>query len=160
MLIDYATYAQRQGISVSHFGNHPITLDVVLAIAKEQNVEFHQGDILFIRTGYAAKYTTLSDEERAKIAGVKEWCGLGQGKDTTQWLWDRQFAAVASDSPGFEVRREFSHHLGYAYTSQQLTLCTKKSAGRPGVASAPHLTRRLGHSDRGALRLGQTRGSV
>jgi kynurenine formamidase len=111
VLIDYATYAERQGIPVSHFGNHPITLDVILAIAKEQGVEFREGDILFLRTGYATKYKTLSEEERANVSGVKEWCGLGQGKDTTQWLWDRQFAAVASDSPGFEVRRKYLSSL-------------------------------------------------
>lgn len=77
----------------------------MLEIAKEQSVEFHTGDILLLRTGYAAAYQKLDSEKRKEVAGVKEWCGLAQSKKTTEWLWERQFAAVASDSPGFEVRR-------------------------------------------------------
>ncbi|OJJ88813.1 uncharacterized protein ASPGLDRAFT_31921 [Aspergillus glaucus CBS 516.65] len=60
--------------------------------------------VLFLRTGYAAGYKGLDAEERERVSGVREWCGLGQSRETTEWLWQRQFAAVASDSPGFEVR--------------------------------------------------------
>lgn len=67
---------------------------------------FREGDVLFLRTGYVKAYAGLSSEERVKVAGVKEWCGLGQSQETTEWLWERQFAAVVSDSPGFEVRRK------------------------------------------------------
>jgi hypothetical protein len=38
---------------------------------------------------------------------------LFQGEETTKWLWERQFAAVVSDSPGFEVRRKY-HDIGAA----------------------------------------------
>jgi len=62
---------------------------------------------LLLRTGYAAAYKTLDEAKRVEVAGVKEWCGLAQSKETTEWLWERQFAAVVSDSPGFEVRREY-----------------------------------------------------
>ena len=106
VLIDYVSYAARNNIQVSHFGPHAITLDEVHAIAKEQNVEFHTGDILILRTGYAEAYGALSEEKRTEVAGLKEWCGLGQSRATTEWLWKSQLAAVASDSPGFEVRRE------------------------------------------------------
>jgi hypothetical protein len=64
------------------------------------------GDILFLRTGYVKAYRNLNAERRKEVAGVREWCGLGQGRETTEWLWGNQFAAVASDSPGFECRRE------------------------------------------------------
>ncbi|RAO64246.1 uncharacterized protein BHQ10_000258 [Talaromyces amestolkiae] len=105
VLIDYASYAQRRGIDVNHFSGHAIPIEDVLAIAKEQNVEFRQGDVLFLRTGYVAAYKGLDTSGREKVSGVREWCGLGQSRETTEWLWERQFAAVASDSPGFEVRR-------------------------------------------------------
>lgn len=71
-------------------------------------MEFRQGDVLFLRTGYVAAYKGLDASGREKVSGVREWCGLGQSRETTEWLWERQFAAVASDSPGFEVRREYS----------------------------------------------------
>jgi kynurenine formamidase len=108
VLIDFASYAEKKGLNVSHFTPHGITLAEVLEIAKEQGVEFHTGDILLLRTGYAAAYKKLDDEKRKDVASVKEWCGLAQSRETTEWLWERQFAAVASDSPGFEVRREYS----------------------------------------------------
>lgn len=95
------------GQDVSHFAPHAITLQDVLAIADAQGVEFRTGDILFLRTGYVGAYRKLDQKERKKVSSLKEWIGLGQGRTTTEWLWERQFAAVVSDSPGFEVRREF-----------------------------------------------------
>lgn len=106
VLIDYASYAERNNISVSHFGPHAISLDVVKKIAQEQGTQFKEGDVLFLRTGYVAAYKTLPQERRNEVAQAKEWCGLGQSRQTTEWLWETQFAAVASDAPGFEVRRE------------------------------------------------------
>ena len=64
------------------------------------------GDVLFLRTGYVKAYQASSEERKKEISGVREWCGLSQGRETTKWLWERQFAALVSDSPGFEVRRE------------------------------------------------------
>jgi hypothetical protein len=107
VLIDYASWAEREGIKYEAFAQHPITIDVVLKIAAEQNVAFKEGDILFLRTGYVNAYAKLSSEERVNVASVKAWIGLGQSKETTEFLWKNQFAAVASDSPGFECRRKF-----------------------------------------------------
>lgn len=105
-LIDFVSYAERNGIQVSHFEGFAITLDHVLAIAAEQKLELHTGDILFLRTGFVTAYKTLGDDQRHDVASRREWCGLGQSRETTEWLWKRQFAAVASDSPGFEVKRK------------------------------------------------------
>ncbi|KAL2841976.1 putative cyclase-domain-containing protein [Aspergillus pseudodeflectus] len=104
VLVDYASYARRHGIEINHFSGHAITLKDVLAAAAEQDVEFRTGDVLFLRTGYVAAYQELDSAGRERVAQVREWCGLGQSRETTEWLWERQFAAVASDSPGFEVR--------------------------------------------------------
>ena len=100
------SYAERNGLQVSHFEGFAITLDQVLAIAAEQKLELHTGDILFLRTGFTTAYKTLDQDQRRDVASRKEWCGLGQSRETTEWLWKRQFAAVASDSPGFEVKRK------------------------------------------------------
>lgn len=106
MLIDYASYAERHNIAVHHYGSHAITLQDVWAVAREQGTEFQTGDVLFLRTGYVAKFKALTAEQRTEVARVGEWCGLAQGRDVSEWLWERQFAAVASDTPGFEVQRE------------------------------------------------------
>jgi kynurenine formamidase len=106
VLVDYAAYAAEKGIEVAHFAPHAITLDDVKTILDAQGTELLQGDILFLRTGYVEAYKELSKEKKSEVAGVKEWCGLGQSHQTTEWLWQHQFAAVVSDSPGFEVRRK------------------------------------------------------
>lgn len=107
VLIDYSAYARRHNLDVQHFSPHAISVEDILSIATEQAVEFRTGDVLFLRTGYVAGYKELDKAGREKVASVREWCGLGQSRETTEWLWERQFSAVASDSPGFEVRREF-----------------------------------------------------
>lgn len=106
VLVDYVSYCKRNQISVDNFTPHGITLQCVKAISAEEGIEFQPGDVLFLRTGYAEAYQDLDKEEREKVANVRELCGLAQGRKVTEWLWERQFAAVASDSPGFEVRRE------------------------------------------------------
>uniref|UniRef100_A0A0B7KIM4 Cyclase n=1 Tax=Bionectria ochroleuca TaxID=29856 RepID=A0A0B7KIM4_BIOOC len=104
VLIDYAAYAAREKIAIDHFSPHGITVDVVKAIADESKIEFQPGDVLFLRTGYVDAYRQLSKDRRIEVAAVREWCGLAQSRETTEWLWERQFAAVACDAPGFEVR--------------------------------------------------------
>lgn len=106
VLIDFASFAEKRGIQVSHFSPHAITLEDILSVAQEQGSEFRTGDILFLRTGYVAAYKILNETRKKGVASVREWCGLGQSRATTEWLWQNQFAAVASDSPGFEVRRK------------------------------------------------------
>jgi kynurenine formamidase len=110
-LVDYASFAKAKGIHISHFTSHAVTLSDVLSVAKEQGTEFRTGDILLLRTGYVEAYKDLDVDQKNGLASVKEWCGLGQSRETTEWLWQRQFAAVVSDSPGFEVRRKFSSCL-------------------------------------------------
>lgn len=152
VLIDYASYAKRQGISVDHFTPHGITLESVKAIAEEEGIEFRSGDVLFLRTGYAAAYQTLDREGRTRVSGVREWCGLAQSRQTTEWLWERQFAAVASDSPGFEVRRKF---FGTSFSrimevTAQITNLLNSSDGE-GMAPSPHSPRWVGNAYRGVV---------
>ncbi|KAF2653676.1 hypothetical protein K491DRAFT_602425 [Lophiostoma macrostomum CBS 122681] len=104
ILVDYVAFAQRRGIDVQHFKPHGIAIEDVKSILKEQGTEPRVGDVLFLRTGYVGAYKLLDDTKRKEVASVREWCGLAQGEETTKWLWERQFAAVVSDSPGFEVR--------------------------------------------------------
>lgn len=127
-------------------------------MAAEQGVGFRRGDVLLVRTGYVAAYDRLSAEERTAVASVRQWCGVAQGEEMTEWLWDHQFAAVASDSPGFECRRKSSLLLGPHYVIEELML--QCSAGRSCMAFASDSTRRLGHAHRRAVRLGAPGGSV
>jgi hypothetical protein len=99
VLIDFVSYAEKNGLQVSHFEGFAITLDQVLAIAAEQKLELHTGDILFLRTGFTTAYKTLDHDQRRDVASRKEWCGLvkagkrqsGFGSDNSQpWLATRR----------------------------------------------------------------------
>ena len=145
MLLDFASWAQANGKDFRAFEKYAITLDDVKAIAEAQKVSFATGDVLFLRTGYLQSYRDLNIEGRTDVASKREWMGLGQGKDTTEWLWGKQFSAVASDSPGFECRRKLhKNHHGLKLTSP--------SAGRSCMASTSNSACWLGHTNRRALR--------
>jgi len=109
ILIDYASYAEENAIQYDPLTRHGVPLDAVKAIAQKCGISFQQGDIFILRTGYIKAYASTSSEERQKLAAATPhpYCGLGQGRDMTEWLWERQFAAVAADSPGFECNRMF-----------------------------------------------------
>jgi kynurenine formamidase len=106
VLIDFASWAKSRGRQVHTFQQYVITLEDVQAFVREKNIIFHRGDILFIRTGFVTAYKGIDHEGRSEVATKKEWIGLGQSQKATEWLWENQFAAVASDSPGFECRRK------------------------------------------------------
>lgn len=83
---------------------HVVSIRTLQAIAVEQNLEFHEGDILIVRTGWTKWYEAASDEDRLRyVTNGKEWVGVEGCKETVEWLWDQRFAAVAGDNIGFEV---------------------------------------------------------
>lgn len=89
-----------------------ITVADLVATAKHQKVTFRRGDILLIRSGFTARYYSLSPEERAawsdpapKHGGEgMPFAGVEQADEIKQFMWNNHFAAVAGDSPAFEAR--------------------------------------------------------
>lgn len=89
-----------------------ITVADLLATAKHQNVTFRRGDILLVRSGFTARYYSLSPSERAAWSDPQpksntpgmEFAGVEQSEEMKAFLWNNHFAAVAGDSPAFEAR--------------------------------------------------------
>ncbi|CAL5867825.1 uncharacterized protein PFLUO_LOCUS2046 [Penicillium psychrofluorescens] len=106
ILIDYVDWAHERGIQYDALTNHPIPVDHVKEIISEKNITIRQGDILFMRTGYVQAYAKLTELEREDLSKRRGSPGLGQGRETTEWLWKSQFAAVVADSVAFECSRE------------------------------------------------------
>lgn len=106
VLVDFVSWAEKRGKSFRTFEQFGTELTDIQAVVQEQRLSLQRGDILLVRTGYVRAYDKLTSEERESIASRKEWCGIAQSEAMTEWLWKHQFAAVASDSPGFECRRE------------------------------------------------------
>lgn len=89
-----------------------ITVADLQATAQWQGVTLTKGDILLVRSGFTARYYTLSAEERAAWSAPvhadggegMRFAGVEQGEAMKEFLWDNHFAAVAGDSPAFEAR--------------------------------------------------------
>ncbi|KAL4918486.1 hypothetical protein BDW62DRAFT_65814 [Aspergillus aurantiobrunneus] len=104
ILIDYATWATRNSIPLTPFQSSTIPLSSLVQILHETNLTPRPGDILFIRTGFTEAYNQLTPNEERALASrpTPEFAGVENGDGTLRWLWENQFAAIASDSPSFE----------------------------------------------------------
>lgn len=107
MLLDYYAWAHDNGKPYDPLTSHAITLTDLKSVAAAQNLTFQKGDILLIRSGYTHTYHTLSTSDPSRLlqAGVPSptLTGVVQTEEMKEWLHDNYFAAVAGDSPCFEV---------------------------------------------------------
>ncbi|ODV89449.1 hypothetical protein CANCADRAFT_27057 [Tortispora caseinolytica NRRL Y-17796] len=106
VLLDYYSWAQKNGIEYSCFSTHQAKLTDLLQIAKECNIEFHPGDILFVRIGMTDEWDnkfTVEQKEAYAANTNPEHAGVEQSEAVARWLWDNQISAVASDAISWEV---------------------------------------------------------
>jgi kynurenine formamidase len=103
-LLDWFTYSQRAGIHLSPFATNAVRLTHLRAIIASQAISFRPGDILFIRTGFTHHYSLLSPQQKHDFPTRQPGglLGLEATRESLQWLWESQFAAIASDAAGFE----------------------------------------------------------
>ncbi|KAJ9196747.1 hypothetical protein DTO164E3_1082 [Paecilomyces variotii] len=154
VLIDYLSYAEKKGISVNALSQHTVTLDDVLTIARECNIEFQRGDIFFLRVGLTKTWEKLTKEEKIayRAQKVPKHAGIEQTEQVVKFMWDNHFAAVASDAVSFEVfpalnpEWDLHHHLlaGYGipigemfYLEDLAELCKKLGRWTFFVSSSP-----------------------
>lgn len=106
VLIDYASWAERQGIKYSTFSKHEVKLADIQAIALEHHISFQPGDILFIRIGMTQEWDTrMSLQQKASYGSnpAPEHAGVEASQAVLRWIWDSKFAAVAGDAISWEV---------------------------------------------------------
>jgi hypothetical protein len=60
VLLDWYSWAIEKKIPISPFTSTPVRVADLKAIIQEQGIVINQGDILFIRCGFAAAYNSLS----------------------------------------------------------------------------------------------------
>lgn len=107
VLIDYPSWASEKGFQYDSMSTHPIGVEEIEQILVARNIEVRQGDILFLRTGYVSTYLSLDTATKESLlAASHNWPGLKQGVEMTRWLWEKQFAAIAADSPALECIRK------------------------------------------------------
>ncbi|SPJ71472.1 uncharacterized protein FTOL_01200 [Fusarium torulosum] len=102
VLLDYAAYAEEKGLDFHPFDGNRITVNDLEACAAHQKVEFRPGDILLVRTGATEVVDKMDPIGLGKMAAAK-LTGLHGCEETARWLWNKRFAAAASDSSSFEA---------------------------------------------------------
>lgn len=103
MFIDYKLWADKQGIVYSPFSAKRITTKEIEAVAKDQGVEFKQGDIFIIRSGFTDALGGMTANEQEEALGTHQTCGVEGTEDSARWFWNHHFTAVAGDAIAFET---------------------------------------------------------
>ncbi|KAL5342314.1 hypothetical protein BJX70DRAFT_316618 [Aspergillus crustosus] len=119
VLIDYVSWAEKKGLPINALSQQEISLDTVLEIAQESNIEFQFGDIFFLRVGLPQTWAGMNDDQKQVYSqqATPKHAGIEQSERVLRFFWDNHFAAVASDAVSFEVfpplKPEFDlhHHL-------------------------------------------------
>ena len=102
VLIDFKQYADDVGIDFLATGGYRITTEELERAAAHQGVEFQPGDILLVRTGFTESVDAIDPDQIRGSEGI-QLSGVHGTEDTAKWLWNKRFAAAASDSAAFEA---------------------------------------------------------
>lgn len=103
VLVDYKAYADAHGIRYSPFESHRITTEAIEAVAKWEGLEFRQGDILIIRSGFTRGLEEAETQEKQQaLLDNHRAVGVEGNTKAARWVWDHHFAAVAGDTIAFE----------------------------------------------------------
>lgn len=96
VLLDYARWVERHcKKDFNPLSTQEVTVEELEMVAAEQKVRLLPGDILLIRMGWMAAHQ--KKPEVMAGAMVPECIGIKACQETFKWLWDHQFAAIASD---------------------------------------------------------------
>ena len=89
ILLDFFSYAQKNGIKYAPNAYNTVTADDLEKCAEEQGVKFEQGDILFVRMGFIHWYENLAteDERMAFAQPPTKAVGIRQTLEEVEWMW-------------------------------------------------------------------------
>lgn len=102
VFIDFKKYADETGRAFNPYTDDKISIEDIETIAKKQGVEFKQGDVIIIRSGFTEGLTDVSAEKQAELMGSHRVCGVTGTEEAAKWFWNKHFAAVAGDMIAFE----------------------------------------------------------
>lgn len=72
-------------------------------MAKEEGVEFKQGDIIIVRSGFTEALGSMNAQQQAEAMASHRTCGVEGTEESAAWFWNKHFAAVAGDAIAFEA---------------------------------------------------------
>jgi kynurenine formamidase len=104
VLLDVARYLAARGRPLDLRQAEAISTKTLDDVAAAQGVELRPADILLIHTGWAHHaIEDLSTDERTSLSSTRQFCGLGQSRETLRWIWDNHISVLASDTVAVEV---------------------------------------------------------
>lgn len=103
VLADVARWRADRGRPLTPNAPDPIEPDDLLGTLEAHGVSVETGDVLLIRTGWVAWYSSLDEAGRREAAEEFAACGLRPGEATVRTLWELGVAAVAADNPSLEA---------------------------------------------------------
>jgi hypothetical protein len=102
VFIDFKKYADETGRDFDPYQSHQISVQDIEAVAKRQGVEFRQGDVLLIRSGFTEGLTGVTGAKQVELLASHQRCGVAGSVESAKWFWNKHFAAVAGDMVAFE----------------------------------------------------------
>jgi kynurenine formamidase len=103
VLLDYHAWRKQTGKPVVAANTtFSISTDELDQVAEHQGVEFRDGDILIIRSGFTVWYEQAGKEERETAVQQCTYIGVEASMQSVKWLYNHHFAAVAGDTIAFE----------------------------------------------------------
>lgn len=110
VLLDAAGYMERRGTPIEATARFTMDGPFLEEVARAENLQLRQGDIILLRTGWLAWYKGLDEAGRERLRGSLHpgpggmACpGLDPSQTTAAWVWDQQLAAIASDNVALEA---------------------------------------------------------
>lgn len=107
VLLDIERHWRQSGRALDCGSTIEFTASDLEEVRATQGVEFEEGDILILRTGWINWYRSLSSDAKADLSNDSinrlTTPGLASGDEMAAWLWDHHFAVVAADNPAVEA---------------------------------------------------------
>lgn len=102
VLVDVERHLAASGGPLDARVGTPITVEMLRATLRAEQVEIRAGDIMLLRTGYVDAYLRATSEERADFSVQRQCPGLQASEEMAEFLWDSGVVAIAADNPAVE----------------------------------------------------------
>ncbi|CCQ44229.1 hypothetical protein ARTSIC4J27_153 [Pseudarthrobacter siccitolerans] len=105
VLLDLQRDAELNGQPYDPGSPHAFSVADLERARQRAGVEFRRGDIILLRTGFAAWYADLGTDERQRISDRANMAaaGLEHTEEMARYLWNIHCSAIVSDTPCVEV---------------------------------------------------------
>lgn len=102
VLIDIDRFLRSRGEVLHWHERRPISVTEIDEARQEAGIEWREGDILLLRTGWTTGYRDAGEAERIAVRTQHDSPGLEATDAMAAYLWDNGISAVAADNIGVE----------------------------------------------------------